>query len=198
LPKPGQAQAVQIHIDPIRIGLRYPVSVGLIGDARSTLRSLRPKLRRHEDRSFLEQAQKTHRDWQKLMEKQRTRADHPMKPQVKNNSLGQIKWEQVVFLGNPEYGCDLQPIDFAAFARARGGKGYTIERASECASVLEQALAEPGPVIVEAIVDPNEPPIPAKVTLDHAKKFTESLVHGTSHWGKIALTVLSDKIRELI
>jgi thiamine pyrophosphate-dependent acetolactate synthase large subunit-like protein len=29
-----------------------------------------------------------------------------------------IKWEQMVFLGNPEYGCELQPIDFAAFARA--------------------------------------------------------------------------------
>ena len=37
---------------------------------------------------------------------------------VKNNTLGQIKWEQMVFLGNPEYGCELQPIDFAAFARA--------------------------------------------------------------------------------
>lgn len=117
-----------------------------------------------------------------------------MKPQVKNNSLGQIKWEQMVFLGNPAYGCDLQPINFAAFARACGGKGYTIERASECASVLEQALAEPGPIIV----DPNEPPMPAKVTLDQAKKFAESLGHGTPHRGKIALTVLSEKIRELI
>lgn len=42
---------------------------------------------------------------------------------VKNNSLGQIKWEQMVFLGNPEFGCDLQLIDFAAFARACGRKG---------------------------------------------------------------------------
>src|SRR5262249_620221 len=40
---------------------------------------------------------------------------------IKNNTLGQIKWEQMVFLGNPEYGCDLNPIDFAAFARACGG-----------------------------------------------------------------------------
>jgi thiamine pyrophosphate-dependent acetolactate synthase large subunit-like protein len=36
---------------------------------------------------------------------------------VKNNTLGQIKWEQMVFLGNPEYGCELHPIDFVAFAR---------------------------------------------------------------------------------
>jgi thiamine pyrophosphate-dependent enzyme len=46
---------------------------------------------------------------------------------VKNNTLGQIKWELIVFLGNPEYGCDLLPIDFAAFARAYGGSGFTIE-----------------------------------------------------------------------
>ena len=45
---------------------------------------------------------------------------------LKNNSLGQIKWEQIVFLGNPEFGCDLQPIDFAAFARACGAEGFTV------------------------------------------------------------------------
>src|SRR5476649_1704661 len=32
-PKPGQAKAVQIDMDPARIGLRYPVSVGLVGDS---------------------------------------------------------------------------------------------------------------------------------------------------------------------
>ena len=64
---------------------------------------------------------------------------------VKNNTLGQIKWEQMVFLGNPEYGCDLQPIDFAAFARACGGAGFTIEDPAECGAVLDEALAAPGP-----------------------------------------------------
>ena len=37
---------------------------------------------------------------------------------IKNNSLGQIKWEQIVFLGNPEYGCELQEINFAKYADA--------------------------------------------------------------------------------
>src|SRR5213076_2189673 len=45
---------------------------------------------------------------------------------VKNNSLGQIKWEQMVMLGNPEYACDLQPINFALFAQASGATGMTI------------------------------------------------------------------------
>ena len=50
MPKPGQARAVQIDLDPIRIGLRYPVEVGLVGDSRRTLQALMPLLRRREDR----------------------------------------------------------------------------------------------------------------------------------------------------
>jgi pyruvate dehydrogenase (quinone) len=117
---------------------------------------------------------------------------------VKNNSLGQIKWEQMIFLGNPEYGCDLQPIDFAAFARACGGKGYTITDPATCGDQLDQALAEPGPVLIEAVVDPHEPPMPPKIKFEQAKKFAESLARGTPNREKIALTVLKDKVRELI
>jgi pyruvate dehydrogenase (quinone)/pyruvate oxidase len=117
---------------------------------------------------------------------------------IKNNSLGQIKWEQMVFLGNPEYGCELQPIDFAAFARACGGRGYTIEDPAECGAILEEALNASGPAIIEAVVDPHEPPLPPQVTLSQAAKFGEALASGTPHRGKIALTVLGDKVREMI
>src|SRR5919201_294701 len=64
---------------------------------------------------------------------------------IKNNVLGMIKWEQMVFLGNPQYGVQLQPIDFAAFARACGGTGLTIEDPAECGDILDEALATPGP-----------------------------------------------------
>jgi pyruvate dehydrogenase (quinone)/pyruvate oxidase len=117
---------------------------------------------------------------------------------IKNNSLGQIKWEQMVFLGNPEYGCDLQPIDFAAFARACGAKGYTIDDPASCGDILDLALSEPGPALIEAVVDPHEPPMPPKVTFEQAQKFAESLIRGTPHRGRIALTVLADRVRELI
>ena len=85
---------------------------------------------------------------------------------VKNNTLGQIKWEQMVFLGNPEYGCDLHPIDFAAFAQACGATGITVEDPADCGAVVERALATPGPVLVEALVDPHEPPMPANITVE--------------------------------
>jgi pyruvate dehydrogenase (quinone) len=117
---------------------------------------------------------------------------------LKNNSLGQIKWEQMVFLGNPEYGCELHPIDFAAVARACGGSGFTIEDPARCAETSRAALATPGPVLIEAVVDPNEPPSPPKATAAQVAKLAESLVRGTPNAGKIALTIASNTIRELI
>jgi len=117
---------------------------------------------------------------------------------VKNNTLGQIKWEQMVFLGNPEYGCELQPIDFAAFARACGGHGFTVEEPARCGDVLSEALALPGPVVVEAVVDPFEPPMPASVSLEQTTRFAKSLVRGEPNRDKIALTILKDRVKELI
>jgi pyruvate dehydrogenase (quinone)/pyruvate oxidase len=59
---------------------------------------------------------------------------------IKNDSLGQIKWEQqVVFLGSPEFACDLHPIDFAGFARACGGSGFSIDDPATCEEDLERA-----------------------------------------------------------
>src|SRR5947199_318042 len=116
---------------------------------------------------------------------------------IKNNTLGQIKWEQMVFLGNPEYGCDLSPIDFAAFARACGGTGFTIEDPADCGRLMEQALSMPGPVLVEAVVDPFEPPMPPKVTLDQTTKFAESLVRGEPCREQIAVTAGSRGIANL-
>ena len=117
---------------------------------------------------------------------------------IKNNSLGQIKWEQMVFLGNPEYGCDLQPIDFAAFARARGGVGFTVEDPADCGRVLEEALAVKGPVVVEAIVDPYEPPMPPKATLTQGYELAKSLARGQPDARKIIATILEDKVKEMI
>jgi pyruvate dehydrogenase (quinone)/pyruvate oxidase len=82
LPRPGQARGVQIELDPMRVGLRYPVEVGLIGDSRRTLQALTPMLHRHDNRSFLERAQKGMADWRTIMDKQASAEDIPMKPQV--------------------------------------------------------------------------------------------------------------------
>ncbi len=294
-PKPGEARAVQIDRDGARIGLRYPVDVGLVGDSGPTLARLRPLLARHEDRSFIEHAQAGMREWWSLMDERSTRADEPMKPQVvaaavgrhlrddaivvsdsgtittwfarhirargdqrfslsgnlatmacglpyaigaqvahpdrqvvaivgdggfsmlmadfatavkhrlpikvvvlKNDVLGQIKWEQMVFLGNPEFGVQLEPIDFVKVAEACGGTGVRIEHPADCPDQIADALATPGPVLVEAVVDPLEAPMPPKVSLEQAANFALSLARGEPDRGAIARTAIGERIRELV
>jgi pyruvate dehydrogenase (quinone)/pyruvate oxidase len=117
---------------------------------------------------------------------------------IKNDTLGMIKWEQMVFMGNPEYACDLQSIDFVKYAEAVGARGFHIEDAADCGRILDQALATKGPVLIEAVVDALEPPLPPKVTVEQALHFAKALASGEPNAGKIALTAISDKVRELI
>lgn len=62
----------------------------------------------------------------------------------------------------------------------------------------EKFKITPGPVIIEAIVDPYEPPMPPKVTLKQAAHFAEALLRGEPERGLIIKTVVADKILELI
>jgi pyruvate dehydrogenase (quinone) len=81
-PKPGQARAVQIDMKPDRIGLRYPVEVGLVGDAKASLAALIPLLQRPSDRSFLEEAQSRTADWNRLLAAVEATPRSPLRPQM--------------------------------------------------------------------------------------------------------------------
>lgn len=117
---------------------------------------------------------------------------------IKNNALGQIKWEQIAMEAQPEYGVELQPIDFEGVARACGAGGFTIEKPDDAERVLREALAHPGPAIIQAVVDPDEPPLPGKISMDQTLNFMQALAKGQpGRWG-IIKTVVSDKVREVI
>jgi pyruvate dehydrogenase (quinone) len=117
---------------------------------------------------------------------------------IKNNTLGQIKWEQIVFEGNPEYGCDLHPIHFAKYAEAVGIRGFTLERAADAERVIGEAFQTEGPALVECVVDANEPPMPGHATTKQALQFAKALVRGEKDRWDIIKTVLKNKIREVI
>jgi pyruvate dehydrogenase (quinone)/pyruvate oxidase len=117
---------------------------------------------------------------------------------VKNNSYAHIKWEQMVFLGNPEYGCELHPIDFAAFARACGGHGFSVKDPARCGEVLDQAFATPGPVLVEAEVDPLEAPFFANLKPEQAKMLKEALSRGEADSEGILANARETHARELV
>jgi pyruvate dehydrogenase (quinone) len=116
---------------------------------------------------------------------------------IKNNLLGMIRWEQMAFLGNPEYGVEFSPIDYTKFAEACGGIGYTINEPKEVRGVLRAALAErKKPVIVEAYVDPFEPPMPPKVEREFITKMAESFARGQPYARRIGLTLFRNQVHE--
>jgi pyruvate dehydrogenase (quinone)/pyruvate oxidase len=295
LPSPGQAVGVQIDDKPERIGLRYPVQVGLAGDARLTLRELEPLLERRADRSFLDQAQAEMEDWRALQAERangsepggaikpdaipyhlgRALADRailcgdsgtvttwaartelcrgqlfsfsgtmcsmmaalpyaigaqvaypdrqvvaltgdgsltmmmgelatlaqydlPVKVVVmRNDVLGLIKWEQMAFLGNPQYGVELAPVDFVKVADACGLRGVRIEDPGRVGEQLQDAISTPGPAVIEAIVDPNDMPMTPTINTEHAKGVAWGLARGEPNRERIALTMSRVLAREM-
>jgi pyruvate dehydrogenase (quinone)/pyruvate oxidase len=115
-----------------------------------------------------------------------------------NNALGQILWEQMV-LGYPEHGVRYghpQP-DYAGWARGCGGFGAHVEKPGELADALRAALDFDGPALVDVAVDPNEPPMPGKVSYEQAKNFGKAFLRGQPHRAAIATTLFKDRIQQL-
>ena len=302
LPKPGQAIGIQIDIKPEKIGLRYPVRIGLIGDSKQVLSELIPLL--HDRRKggndndpsiqFLKSKQNAMKKWNDLLNEQSSRDNEPIKPQViaaavsdvlddnaiisvdsgintcwaarflkikngmkfsgsgslatmgcavpyaiaakiayperqsiafvgdggftmlmsefatavqyhlpikviimNNKILGMIRWEQMAFLGNPEYGVEFSPIDFVKFAEACGGKGFSIKKIEEVKPVIHEAMMENQvPVIVDAHVDPFEAPLPPKISMEFVRNIAKSFTKGQPHAKEIGITLSIDQLHE--
>ncbi|MDE1832117.1 MAG: pyruvate oxidase [Thaumarchaeota archaeon] len=293
LPKPGNARGVQIDLFPEKIGLRYPVEVGLVGDAKRTLDKILPLLHQKDDK-FLKSKQVSMKKWNSLIHSSDPLAE-PIKPQliatavsdelednaiisvdsgtntiwaaryiniregmkfslsgtlstmacglpyaiasqiafpdrqsvafvgdggftmlmgefatavkynlpikviiIKNNILGMIRWEQLAFLGNPEYGVEFSPIDFVKFAEACGGKGYSIKKPHEIKKVMHEAMSQNAPTIIEAYVDPFEPPMPPKMDIKLVSKMAKSFAKGEPYAKRIGLTIFRNQIHETL
>jgi pyruvate dehydrogenase (quinone) len=110
----------------------------------------------------------------------------PVKVVVINNSaLGQIKWEQMMFLGHPDFEVDLQPVDFAKVAEGLGLRSWRIEDPERCGEILDAALGFDGPALVDAVVDANEPMLPPKRRPDYVEKLEKALGQGVKDREKI-------------
>ena len=115
-----------------------------------------------------------------------------------NNSLGQILWEQMV-LGYPEHGVRFQGphADYAAWATACGGYGVRVQRPADLAGALREAFAQDGPALLDVAIDPNEPPMPGKVSYEQAKHFAQAWLRGQPHRASIATTLFKDRLQQL-
>jgi thiamine pyrophosphate-dependent acetolactate synthase large subunit-like protein len=274
-PPVGQARAIQIDTDAARIGLRHPVEVALVGDARATLQALLAQLEPQPDRSFLDRAQAGMGAWRELRDRQADIGRDGLKPQavlraldrrlpeeaivladsgantlwaarmldlragmrfttsgllasmgcalpyavgagfarpgrpliavvgdgglsmlpgelatcvkerlplkllvLRDDALGFIRWEQMLYAGVPETAIELQPIDLVRLAESFGWRAWRTADRAGLEDAVDAWLAADGPALLEAVIDPLEPAISASLQPEQAKNLATALVAG--------------------
>jgi len=303
LPKEGKARGVQIDLDGRMVGIRYPMEVNLVGDAKETLKALLPKLERKENRSWREQIEKGVGEWWKLMEERAMLEADPVNPQrvfhelserlpdgailtadsgsaanwyarniklrkgmmgslsgtlatmgpgvpyaiaakfahperavialvgdgafqmngmnelitiakyrerwsdprlivlvLNNRDLNQVTWEQRAMEGDPKYEASQEVPDFpyARYAELVGLHGIRVDKPDEVGGAWDEALTADRPVVLEAVTDPEVPPLPPHITFEEARFYMKAIVGGDPDRGRMIKQSLKQKLEEFV
>ena len=303
LPEEGQARGVQIDIDATKIGIRYPMEVGLVGDAAPTLRELLPQLEQKRDSSWRQEIEANVERWWRILDERAMQTADPLNPQrvffelsrrlpdgailtadsgsatnwwarqlrlrsgmkaalsgtlatmcpavpyalaakfaypdrpviasvgdgamqmlgnnalvdiahyyrrwsdprcviviLHNNDLNQVTWEQRVMSGDPKLDASqvLPDFDYAGYARLLGLDGVRVDAPEQVGEALEHALSAERPAVVEAITDPEVPPLPPHIRFDQAKKLSQAVLKGDPARKEIVTQSTKGKLAELL
>jgi pyruvate dehydrogenase (quinone) len=289
LPEEGQARGVQIDVDGRMLGIRYPMEVQLVGDARATLAALLPLLEAKTDTSWRERIERSVADWWHVLEERALSPADPINPQrvfhelgqrlpdgtiltsdsgsaanwfardvpmrdgmmaslsgnlatmgagvpyaiaakfahpdrpvialvgdgamqmngmaelitiakyrerwrdqrlvvmvLNNHDLNQVTWEQRVLQGDPKWEAsqDIPDFPYARFAEMIGLAGIRVDDPDGIGDAWDEALTAGRPAVLEAVTDPEVPPLPPHITLEQARHFAESVVRGDPARGR--------------
>jgi pyruvate dehydrogenase (quinone) len=283
LPEPGKARGVQIDIDGRMLNIRYPMELGLVGDARSTLETLLPLVQPKPDRRWREHIESEVRDWWELMEDRAMQDADPINPQrlfwelnkylpddaiissdsgsaanwfardlklkpshlaslsgtlatmgpgvpyaiaakfahpnrpaialvgdgamqmngmaelitaakyyerwadprlvvlvLSNQDLNQVTWEQRAMEGDPKNPMTqrIPEVRYADYAKLIGLDGIRVESPDRIEAAWDEAFSADRPFVIDAVTDPEVPPLPPHITIEQAKHFMTALRGG--------------------
>jgi pyruvate dehydrogenase (quinone) len=303
LPEPGSARGVQIDIDGRMLNIRYPMELGLVGDAKATIEELLPLLEQKSDRSWREQIEGEVKEWWRLMEDRAMQDADPLNPQrlfwelnkylpddaiitsdsgssanwfardlklkpthmaslsgtlatmgpgvpyaiaakfthpnrpavalvgdgamqmngmaelittkkyyeqwadprlvvlvLNNEDLNQVTWEQRAMEGDPKNPMTqrIPGVHYAEFARLIGLDGVRVDTVDAIDAAWEEAFAADRPFVIDAIVDPEVPPLPPHITVEQAKHFLKALKGGDPHSRAVITESFKQKVLEFL
>ncbi len=303
LPKPGQARGVQIDIDGRMLNIRYPMELGLIGDAKSTLQELIPLVHHKTGRKWQEKLGGEIEDWWRLIEERALQGADPINPQrlfwelnkylpddaiiaadsgtsadwfartlklkpshltslsgtlatmgpgvpyaiaakfthpdrpaialvgdgamqmngmaelitaakyyerwsdprlivlvLNNRDLNQVTWEQRAMEGDPKNPATqtIPDVRYADFARMIGLDGLRVESPDAIDATWEEAFAADRPFVIDAVVDPEVPPLPPHITIEQARSLFSALRHGDPNAREVIGESFKQKILEFL
>ncbi len=303
LPEPGKARGVQIDIDGRMLNIRYPMELGLVGDARSTLEELLPLLEHKTDRSWRSKIEGEVGDWWRLMEERALQEADPINPQrlfwelnkylpddaivssdsgsaanwyardvklkpshlaslsgtlatmgpgvpyaiaakfthpsrpalalvgdgamqmngmaelitaakyydrwedprlvvlvLNNQDLNQVTWEQRAMEGDPKNPMTqrIPDVRYADFAKLIGLDGVRVETPDMIDAAWDGAFSADRPFVIDAVVDPDVPPLPPHITVEQAGHLMSALRKGDPNARGIMNESFKQKILEFL
>ena len=119
---------------------------------------------------------------------------------LNNRDLNQVTWEQRAMEGDPKFegSQDLPDFPYARYAELLGLKGIRVDRAEQVAPAWDEALSADRPVVLEAVTDPEVPPLPPHITLEQAKALSKALIGGDPNAGRIVRQSFKQKAQEFL
>lgn len=118
---------------------------------------------------------------------------------LNNGDLNQVTWEQRVLAGDPRLDASqlLPDFPYARYAELVGLKGIRVDRPEDVGPAFDEALAHDGPVLYEAVTDPEVPPLPPHVRFDQVRNLARALP-GDPAKGRIVRRSLKGKLDEIV
>jgi pyruvate dehydrogenase (quinone) len=117
-----------------------------------------------------------------------------------NDDLNQVTWEQRALEGDPKYeGSQVLPdFPYARYAQLIGLEGIRVDSPDQVGDAWDEALAADRPCVLEAITDPEVPPLPPHITLQQAQHFMKAIMHGDPDSRRMIRQSFSEKIAEFL
>lgn len=111
-----------------------------------------------------------------------------------NNDLNQVTWEQRALSGDPKFECsqNLPDFPYARYAESLGLRGIVGNNPDDIGKAWDEALSSDRPVVIDAITDPNVPPLPPHISFEQAKAFGAAFWKGDPNQGGVILQTLRD------
>jgi pyruvate dehydrogenase (quinone) len=119
---------------------------------------------------------------------------------LNNRDLNQVTWEQRALEGDPKFEAsqDIPDFPYARYAELVGLKGVRVESPDEIGDAWDEVLSADRPAVLEAVTDPEVPPLPPHITFEQARHFVLSVARGDSGRRAMIEQSLKAKLKEYL
>lgn len=119
---------------------------------------------------------------------------------LNNEDLNQVTWEQRVMEGEPRFDASqrIPYMPFHEYARLIGLGSVKVDHSSQIEDAMKQAFNADRPFVIDAMTDPEEPPLPPHITFKQAEDFTKSVVAEPSAGLAGVVNAMREKVDEFV